>query len=336
MFLRLLTALILSVFTLSSHAFDETKFAEALGLDLISNGNPFNFLGVNRMYANEDLSRQLLIAADVPATLKEMRVIKRKGFFILEIPKSESSYWSMAIVGIPEEDAMKLIEEKKTTSIIRTIINELMPIRSAYSTECAIPGSHASLSSLDGLKEFYGSSVAQGALKCMSSALQGAWDSTGGMVVSAYEGFKELIKSPGEWWDKKVEQVKNLKNFITHFDTKIKEMGVAIANMPAETKVQLICGFVGGLGADIALALLTGGAGAAKVMLRMEEYVSKVMRLEKVFALFSRLGKLKELPMNFWERMSAGRIPDSVINTMSTFAHHEFPDLVKGALSCAL
>src|SRR5690606_40895959 len=110
---RWLLGLILLISSFTASAFDEDKLAEALGLEIISEGNPYNYLGINKIYANDSLSRQLLIVSDVPGELKEKRLFEQKGFLIYEIPKSEKSYVSMALVGIKAEE----IEDRKSTRL---------------------------------------------------------------------------------------------------------------------------------------------------------------------------------------------------------------------------
>lgn len=330
--IRAFLALLITFISFNLFAFDEEKFAQALGLELVSEGHPYNFLGVNTMYANDSLSRQMLVVKDVKAHLPEMRIIKARGYLILEIPRNENSYASMALVGITEEEITKNI---KTTSVWRKIWNELDPLPKAYSEECAVRGT-ASAAGLEGLQNFYGSSFAKGALKCMSNFFQGVWDATGGQVAGAVEGIKNLIADPAAFWDKRVEEMKNIGKFIAHFDTKMKEMYGSIANLPAETKTQMLCSFVGGLGGNAALAILAGGAGLGKLLFQMEGYVSRIMSLEKVFSLLEKSGKLKTIPTRFYETLSTGRLPQSVMDTLNTFAFKKFPDLVEGAIACML
>jgi hypothetical protein len=156
------------------------------------------------------------------------------------------------------------------------------------------------------------------------------------MVVGAYEGLKDLIADPKAFWDKKVQGAKNMINFISHFDTKIKEIASGIAQMPTETKVQMVCSFIGQLGGDALIAVLTAGAGAGKLMFSMEQYITKIMRLEKVFAVLQRVGKLKNIPSHFWERLASSRLPQSTMDSMMTFANHNIPDLLQGVMACAL
>lgn len=330
--LRALFILILSLFSTSLFAFDELKFATSLGLELVSEGHHYNFMGINTMYVNDSLGRQMMVVSDVPGELKEMRIIKRKDFLIVEIPKSPTSYVSMALIGITEEEVKQNV---KTTSVWDKILQELNPIQKAYSNECGIHGA-ANLAGLEQVASLYGSSFGKGALACISSFLQGVWDATGGQVADMAEGLKNLWNDPGGFWDKKVQEMKNLKNFILNFDTKIKEMAVGIANLPAETKTQMICSFVGSIGADAAIAILAGGAGVGKILFRLEEYVVRIARLEKVFSYLNKIGKVKNIPIGFYERLSSGTLPARMLDNLDVFANHSLTEVLQGAMSCAL
>src|SRR4051794_20877442 len=109
-----LWALILILLSTNLFAFDETKLASSLGLELVSQGNPYNFLGINKLYINDTMSRQMLVVSDVPGELEQTRIFQQADFLIVEIPKSKSNYISMAFVGIAEKE----IKEKiNTTSV---------------------------------------------------------------------------------------------------------------------------------------------------------------------------------------------------------------------------
>lgn len=333
MILKSLIPFIIFLFPSIGLSFSEEKFAMALGLELVSEGNPYNFLGVNRLYTNDDMSRKLLIMDDVPEQLSEIRILKAKGgYFILEVPKSKKSYTSMALVGFTEDEIRQYI---KTTSVWRKIWQELNPLPRAYGVECPALGTQTE-TGLESVQDYFGSTFSKGILKCLSSTLQGVWDSTGGSVVAMSEGIANLIRDPEGFWNKKVKEVENLKSFILNFETKLKEMAVGIANLPSEVKAQMLCGFVGGLGADIVIGILTGGAGFGKIVPRLESYLSKIVRLEKVFQVLNEVEKAGNIPIRFWEKLATSNLPDSVIDNLNAFAKYDLPDFIQGTMQCAL
>jgi hypothetical protein len=332
MLLRGLVAFILILSSSTLLAFDEAQFASSLGLELVSEGHPYNFLGINKIYVNETMTRQMLVVSNVPGELSETKLLKKHDFLILEVPKTSTTYTSMALVGISEDEIKSHI---KTTSVWKTIFRELNPFPTAHAEVCSISGT-PTLSGLEDLQKFYGSSVAQGALKCMSSFLQGVWDSTGGLAISAFEGIKSLAKDPGAFWAGKVKELNNLKSFIMDFEVRLKELGASFSDLPAETKTMLICSFVGGIGSGVALSLLTGGAATASVIAKMNAYFSSLLKMDKVLVLMKQTGKLRTMPPEFFQRLPLARIPDSVLDNLSIFARHDLPHLITGAMQCAL
>lgn len=285
------------------------------------------------MYGNDSLSRQMLVMNDVPATLNEMRIIQAKGYLIVEIPKSPSTYVSMALVGITENEIRQKIT---TTSVWEKLLRELNPLQKAYSTEPDCAYGTPETPGIGELAAVYGTNFLKGTLKCISNALQGVWDSTGGRVAGFIEGVGNLINDPKGFWDKKVEGMKNMIDFVANFDTKIKEVASGIAQLPAETKVQMACSFIGQLGGDALLVILAGGAGLGSLMFRMEQYVARIVSLEKVFSVMEKAGKIRSIPPTFFDRLSSSRLPPSLLDNLGIFAKHNIPDLIQGAMSCLL
>lgn len=275
----------------------------------------------------------MLVVNNLPGEKEKTEIIKGRGFIVVQIPESKNTYTSMALVGITEKEITQQIQ---TTSILKTIWRELTPIKRAYgNADCAVD-ELPTTGSLQGMDQYFGSTIAKGAMNCMTSFLQGVWDSTGGMVQSAWEGLKDLVNDPEAFWEKKVQQMKNLGNFIANFDTKVKEMATNIANLPSETKTMLICSFIGSLGTDVALAILTGGAAAAAVIIKMERYISKLMKLEKVMSAIAKIGKIKNMPPAFFKRLSSDKVSDKELQNLELFTKHDMPEVAMGAMSCAL
>jgi hypothetical protein len=333
MVLRILIGLLLTLFTTKLFAFDEANFAESLGLELVTGGHPYNFLGVNRMYANDSLSRQLLVMTEVPAELKEKRILHAKGYLILEIPLSEKTYISMALVGIDEDEIKRKIV---TTSLWQKFWPQLNPLPMAYGNDDCVVSGTPETPGIEQLSQYYGKSYLKGALSCIGNALSGVVGSTYGRFKDTVEGIQHLITDPIGFWDKKVQGLNNIVEFIKNFDSRIKSLAASISQLPAETKVQMICSFVGNLGGDAILAMLAGGAGLGSVLFRMEAYVMKLVKLENVFSFLNHDGKLRFVPMQFFERLMTSKIPPSMLESMNLFANRRLTEVLQGAMSCGL
>jgi hypothetical protein len=335
MIIRGLLGLISLFISLNIQAFDESKLAASLGLELVLEGHPYNYFGINTIYVNDALNRQMLVVSDVKGELKEMRIFKQKEFLIVEIPKTDTTYTSMALVGIGEEE----IKEKiKTTSVWKTILREFNPFPNAYASDndCGPTGAGINQSSIGSIAAYYGEAFGKGAMKCINNFIQGFWESTGGQLEAMNEGIANLIKDPKAFWDKKVQEFANLKNIIMHLDVKLKEMATSIAGLPAETITMIICTMVGNLGGDALLAAIMGAAGAGKLLFRLEEYIVKLTRLDKVFSYLGKIGSLKSLSPEFIKKLIDGVIPLSTLNSLNIFATRNVPELLLGAMQCAL
>jgi hypothetical protein len=97
-----------------------------------------------------------------------------------------------------------------------------------------------------------------------------------------------------------------------------------------------MCGFLGGIGASAAVALITAGAGIGPLLVRVTSYVSKIAAMARVFTLFSSMGKLATIPGRFYEGIASGRIGEAVIDRMDSFARNRMDKMVEGAIQCAI
>lgn len=323
--IRYLFSLILFITSFNAwSSFDEAKFARSLGLQEVLEGHPYNFLGVHTMYADESLTRQMLVMRDIPAPLESMRIIPSKNYLIVEIPKSEKSYTSMALVGISEEEIKGYW---KTTSLWENIRNEFIPLKKAYSFDCEIVGL-PKLNGLEAVQRFFGTPFARNALSCMGEFLDGAWEATGGFVVSVGKGIVNLIKDPKKFWDEKVGQMRNLANFIRTFDLKMKNDFPALANLPADLKAHIVCGMAGGLGASLLSSVMMGSAPLMTTLSMMSTFLMRVVKLVPVFDTLRRTGVIGQMPKGFFTKLVKGKNHDNVLARLNQMAAQRRPDLI--------
>lgn len=244
------------------------------------------------------------------------------------IPKAENSYLSMALVGISEEEFQKHL---KTTSLWKIFLREISPIQNVYAEECIIPGQPRA-ESLESISTYYKTNVPRDSFQCVANGLKGAWNSTGGVILDASEGIKNLFKDPKSFWDRRVKEVQNLVGFIYQFDSKIKSASAALNSLPANIKTQLLCGFVGSMGTSVALGVMTGGPALAKALIQMEEFVRKLVQMDKVFMALHKVGKLKYLDMGFYQRFSSARLPLSTLDNLYYYATNGMTEQLLKAL----
>ncbi len=326
MVLRYLLTVVFLFASSLSQAFEEEKFARALGLELVTEGHPFTVFGVHTMYANENLSRQLLLMRDVPGELKELRILQAKGYLIAELPKSAGTYFSMALVGITEDEIRRNLTQ---TTVWHKLWDQLHPLPRAHALEdCSVIEGRPTARGLEQLQAFYGSTFVRGSFSCVHNLLRGVWASSGGRVNDLVEGISNLITDPRAFWDRRVQQVRNLERFIANFDTRFRSIASSIAILPTSAKVQMLCGFLGGLGTDAAIAILAGGAGLGQLLFRMEEYVRRLSLMERVFLALARTNRIADIPPDFYARFASSRYPIAVIETLNSLADRQLPQAI--------
>ena len=157
--------------------------------------------------------------------------------------------------------------------------------------EAYLPVSAQTTATVDGISS---SVILQGAMDCGWGVLKGAWDATGGLV----SGAASCIWSPIECAQSARTAFNNAKNFITNIVEETKTVMNGISALPANEKVNLICSIIGSVGADIILAVLTGGLAAGKLGLTMARIVHKVTQVAAIFR------KVAYLPAKLLGKMS--------------------------------
>lgn len=322
---------ILLIFAFPSWGFDGEKAASRLRLETGIEGKPWTFLGTHAVYVNEDLSRQLMLVRNVPGTLDGTRFIDADTYLIVNIPESKTTFTSVAVVGISRESLLPLIQ---STTFDWKKFFSLIP-RAHADTDCT-PGGLAGIPGISELTTFFTTGAGAGFARCLMNFAQGAWASTGGVVTGFLEGVGNLFSDPRAFWDRRVEQMRKMWQFITHFNSQMRTLYREVSNLPAETKTQMMCGFLGGVGAAVGVTLLTAGAGIGPLMARVTSYVGRVSGLSRTLSLFAGLGKLDQIPSRFFEGIASGRIGEGVIDRIDSFSRNRMDVMAQGAIQCAL
>lgn len=120
------------------------------------------------------------------------------------------------------------------------------------------------------------------------------------------------------------------------FEVNMQKMFASFKNLPDETKAQMLCSFVGSIGTDVIITVLTAGAGSAKLALSLKNYVSKFVKIEGLMSKLNKLGRLGELPAKFFENLSKGLISEKRLSSIQGLSHHEFDDLAMKLVKCSL
>lgn len=137
---------------------------------------------------------------------------------------------------------------------------------------------------------------------CAKGVIQGAWAATGGLVVDT----GKCVWSPIKCARKAKAAMANAYSFFKNITSKVKSAFKAIDDMPAQAKAEVICGIIGGVGADVLLAILTAGAGSGKLALTLSKVGIKLNKLAQIgkMAVKIPLGKLSKLSQKYLDKVS--------------------------------
>lgn len=174
-------------------------------------------------------------------------------------------------------------------------------------------------------------------MSCLEGVVQGAWDATGGMLMDGAEYIYDLFTSPMETIEKTKKQfnaaIDAVKNLGQTFDN-FKQFFGSLDN---SSKAHIICSFIGSFGADALIAILTAGAGSAKLVLSFTNYLKKFSKIQKFINIASKGKSLTQtLPKKFLEKLAKGKIADKVLDTIDRFSGHNMPDLARSTIRCAM
>jgi hypothetical protein len=121
---------------------------------------------------------------------------------------------------------------------------------------------------------------------CMKEVFKGAWSSTGGAVVDAYEGTGKAIgtaagcvSEPSYCARNVAKKVMNTASFMTEMISKVKSY---FSNLSAEQVRDLLCNVLGSLGAPLLLSIATGGAASGLLG----------ANVARIFSLLQKLGNI--------------------------------------------
>lgn len=321
-----------------SNSFPLEEVATRLGLDVVSLGKPFTYPGVNRLYTNQSFSRAMMIVENIKGKRQNVSTTVYPEFILVEYQVTETTYNSVAFVNVSRAELESYVSfhESNILKKIDRFVSLFLP--KAHADTSCTTASLESLSgdSLQGLSHFYSSEYFQLASSCFMGVLEGLWDATGGMVESTVAGLKELTSNPKGFWNKKVESFKRLRNFLMEFEISMQKSWTSFKTLPDDVKSQMLCSFIGSIGTDTMIAILTAGGGLSKLAMGLQSFMSKFMKLEKVLSLMKRMGKLDEISPKFYDRVSKGLVSDKRLSAIETLSNNNFDDLSIQLLKCSL
>jgi hypothetical protein len=231
------------------------------------------------------------------------------------------------------EHFKRILHELKKVPV--TSYNPIQLIMPTAHAECMAPQTlNAELESVQQFSE--SASTTDQILACLSGVMQGVWDATGGLVSDVASFAYDLVTSPIDTAKKTYDQFQNMLNMISNIDETWHSFQKMFSQLPAEAKTHMICSFIGSLGTDALIAILTLGAGAPKLLVSFTNYLKRFSKLEKMLSLMKYEKFATVFPKTFLSKMAKGQVADKVLDRIELFAKHDMKDLAKSAVACAL
>lgn len=175
------------------------------------------------------------------------------------------------------------------------------------------------------------------AKNCVSGLGQGAWASTGGAVMDTATSIWNVVRHPIDTIDKVGRSVYNFTVGIAKFvkgvvtDPRATMMKIGhgagevwnslvntVTNMSTAMKIQFICSFIGSMGVDAAIAMFTGGGGAARFAVKLAAIARKFSMLSKTMDLLSKI--------NGATKAALGLSTAKIKNLMTRLMNNSLPD----------
>ncbi len=310
---------------------------------------PIPVLNAHQVWFTPDLSRKIFITFNLPegkahAPEGDLFPLNSSDSMIYLRDRNQRRY-SVIFASIPGEVAQNIARDLKrrinqSPPVLESFANLLVPSASAASGACTPGEGMAGLTDFHRMVEKAGSELGAGvraAWACFQGQLKGIWDATGGTVVSMVEGAYQLVTRPVESWSSMKTAFSHFVDFIKTFQQSMAQVGRAIATLPLEDQAELLCSFLASIGTDVAIAVLTVGAGSPLVAKELMTFTKRLVGLEKFFSGISKLGRLREvLGERFMALFAKGAISAERIETIEALSDNGLIDIAREAALCGI
>ncbi len=113
-------------------------------------------------------------------------------------------------------------------------------------------------------------------LCCLSDVAVGLWQGSIGDIGGIINGAGQVISDPVRAWENGLGKFDELKKFLGNLETEIGKIVGGLENIPSKVALRIACELIGELGVEYVVAALTGGATAAKLMLKIRRYLDRL------------------------------------------------------------
>jgi F0F1-type ATP synthase delta subunit len=156
-------------------------------------------------------------------------------------------------------------------------------------------------------------------------------------LIDTGEYLWDLVTSPIETAKKTYAQFENMVDAIANMGETLRNFGNFFSSLDGEAKAHLICSFLGALGTDVLLAVLTFGGSTPKLVHSLTMYLSRFSKLTKTLRLANLSKKFNRFfPKEFLSKLAKGKVADKVLDRIETFSKNDMPRLSQAAVRCAI
>lgn len=315
-------------------------------------------LGINQVYFKEE-GEFVMVKYGLEGDFPLQQIIKTPDGAYMIHDKVGSNKFFMYFRGI-NEYAVKLtlskIKNKIVTYSLPSFSSFFIPEAHAQQ-DCGSPQLIAQMTDFANLS---GTMVWNFARNCVSGLGQGAWASTGGAVSSTISSVWNAVTNPVETADRIGRSVYNftvglarfIRGVVTDPRGTIQRLGASAGNawngmvdtvssMTTAMKIQFICSFIGSLGVDAAIALFTGGAGAARLGARLAQIAGRFALISRTMSLLAglsgsaraALGMTSAKMRNLMNRLMSGQVRNGDLRALEDLGRAD-RDLSIRTLAC--
>ena len=315
-------------------------------LDSSNTGN-IPVFGVDQVYS-DPLSRQaVFLKFDLEPTdrmlVGELRSVPGD-ILVYHSERRRGSQYALVFYRFEPERARQLVSLLRNSVTARAY--DIPGINKAHASEpgCAACGGLPQVQRLGGINHLNDNLKANqlgGNLStCAGDLLKGAWASTGGAVSAIASATVQFTENPAASFKKLGQMMEQMWKFASHFPSEIKRVWQGFSGLDSGMQAQVACEFLGSLGTDVVLGIVTAGVASVKwplLLAKLEKFAQKLKRLDKLMSYLSKSADQagQKLRQGVFRRL-AGEMDETQINAIKSFSDRDLMDIAVGAASCGI
>jgi len=330
---------------------------EGEGYSVLDGTNAGNipFFGVDQVYSDALNSRAVFIKFDLepssPQLMGELRSV-RNGPLVFHSKRRFGVQYAIIFHGSDTVHARRVVSlvqaalrppMKRDQTAPGAFLDRfsLIPAAHANATCTLSPWETMRLASLSRVNQKVSAGTATDTLSgCAAGVLKGAWASTGGVAAGAASATSDFMKDPLGSLQKLGVKMNQLWSFVSHLPEQLKKAWAGFSELDQASQIDIGCEFLGSLGTDLAIGILTAGVGSAKWALfaaRLETYAARLTRLNGFVRHLAKSTDLsvQQVRRKIFRRLS-GDMDEDLLAATAEFSDRGLMDVAIGAAACGI